>query len=61
MENVEGGKWTAANTVSCAIGVIGFGIAFASLVTATGGAGLFLAAAGYSLAPAGAALSCLPS
>lgn len=47
------------NPFGCALSITGFGLAFAGLVTATGGAGLLIAAAGYSIAPASAALSCL--
>lgn len=56
MEEIEGGN---AKSIGCALSIIGFGLAFAGLVTATGGAGLLIAAAGYSIAPASAALSCL--
>jgi hypothetical protein len=48
----------AGNNFACAISIIGFGLAFAGLVTATGGAGLIIAAASFSIAPASAALSC---
>lgn len=57
MENINGGL--SAGDIGCGIALVGAGIAFASLVTATGGTALILAAAGWSIAPAGAALSCL--
>jgi len=60
METVVGGS-SVLHWIGCGFGIIGFGLAFAGLVTATGGAGLMIAAAAYSIAPASAALACIPN
>lgn len=41
-----------AGNIGCALSVVGFGLAFDGLVSATGRVGLLLAAASYSIAPA---------
>jgi len=56
LENNVGG--VDAGDIGCALSVIGFGLAFAGLVTATGGAGLLIAAGSYSIAPAAVGVSC---
>lgn len=58
MTILEGGKRSTAQNLSCALSVIGLGLAFAGLVVSTGGVGLYIAAAGYIVAPASAGLSC---
>ncbi len=50
---------SAADYLSCGLGVLGVGIAFVGLVTATGGLGLIVAGIGFSVAPAAAGLSCM--
>jgi len=57
MEQIEGGNKVLGG-IGCALGIIGFGLSFAALVTATGGTGLLIAGVAYSLAPASAAVSC---
>ena len=57
LEQILGGNKVLGG-IGCALGIIGFGLSFAALVTATGGTGLLLAGVAYSLAPAGAAVSC---
>lgn len=57
MENVEGGR-SLAGKIGCGIAIAGFGLAFAGLVTATGRAALYIAAATYSIAPAAVGVSC---
>lgn len=52
---------TGQGWLSCSLGIAGFGLAAAGLILATGGgAAPVVAAVAYSIAPAGAALSCLP-
>ena len=53
MEDINGG-----GAIGCTLAVISFGLAFGSLVVATGGAGLYIAAAAYSIAPAAVGVSC---
>lgn len=48
MESIEGGSKVLAG-ISCGIGIAAFGLAFAGLVTATGGTALLIAAASYRL------------
>ncbi|MTI89023.1 MAG: hypothetical protein FH748_13780 [Balneolaceae bacterium] len=60
MEEIVGGDGDKVIAgIGCALGVISFGLAFASLVTATGGTALLISAAAYSIAPSAAALSCV--
>jgi hypothetical protein len=62
MEMVEGGS-TTRGTVECGLAIAGLGIALFGILTvtaATGGFGLFAASFGWSIAPVGAALACLP-
>jgi hypothetical protein len=54
IESIQGGDGI---TLSCAVSVIGWGLAFAGLVTATAG-GALLAAVSYSVATASIPLSC---
>jgi bacteriocin-like protein len=55
LQSITGQGW-----LSCSIGIAAFGLAAASLILATGGgAAPVVAAVAYSIAPAGAALSCL--
>lgn len=59
MQEIQAG-YSVLHGIGCGISVVALGLAFAGLVTATGGAGLLIAAASYSIAPAGVLLSCAP-